>query len=317
MSYTTDFDGALRSIRQEIEGKGASKLKGETGHTFQEWRSYIHAFFAAMWPPSETFGDPRYNVVQDYVIASAVLEWAAINIGDAMDLGKHKDVGPQFDKPAGKGASIGPFQGYAAQSYKALRDNAALRTMIKKMGIFPPSARSALDTVAIRAESRVGTPNDGIYGHGRVPGSSGSRAQTDDLDKKLRTALSSYDTLKDPFVSLIGKLQLSVDYAEATMMNHDMGSMTQISHMWRLPDPVLRYVLLAYEVSGGDEDWLSKVANIIWKADEAAGMSKTPSNPGAVLNFEWRNGSRVGYVYNMLGMDWHHHCTYGQLVNIW
>src|SRR5262249_48373437 len=143
-------------------------------------------------------------------------------------------------------------------------------------------------------KSRIGNVFDGLNSGGRTPGPNGKQAPTP-TDRRLRDFLSDYDNLRDAFVSLIGKMQLSVDYAYAAMI---FGSTTGPQHIFRLPDAVLRYVLLSYEVTGGDEDWLWKVSDTIFRADQEVGFEKAAAAKShAVLNFKFHD-DRIGMTYS-------------------
>jgi hypothetical protein len=126
---------------------------------------------------------------------------------------------------------------------------------------------------------------------------------TGDEDKTLRNFLSDFDNLWNPFVSLIGKMKLSVDYATDVMMYFS----GQRHPIWRLPDAPLRYVMLTYEMTGGDRPWLDHVAGIIVKADEA--LEK--AGPDAFdrqkvqtteLDFSWHK-NKPAMVYYHLGLQ--------------
>jgi hypothetical protein len=268
-----------------------------------------------MWPPEEAFGDPRPDPVRDYVFASAIYEWSAINEADAFDKMVHNDEGPHFDEPVGRGrgASIGPFQGYATQSYKALKGNERLWTLAQRLtGGRMGSQRPVMNLQPI-PKSRLGRALLGT--RARVPGPVGTpEPLTADQDRVLRRELSDYDNLKDPFVSLIGKMQLSVDYAFAAMRWNFHSPQTMNSHVWRLPDKALRYVLLSYEISGGDDDRLNDVSRTIWKADEEFESGKAKKD--TVLSFKWRGKDPgIGMTYNALGLEmaWSDQCRYGEL----
>ncbi len=302
MSYKTDFFTAIKSLYEERTGKGRSRLAEETGLNFTQWEGLIGRFFAVMWPPDGVTWNTRDKVVLDYVIASAMLEWASINEMDAFDLWKHKRKGPQFEKSAGHGASIGPFQGYAAESYKALRDNPELRQLLKSLSNYT---------------KQVGDAFEGVNGGARVPASRGSvQTPTADQDRRLRNVLSEYAALKDPYLSLVGKIQLSVDYAGMLLRDHTLGDAAKMPHVWRLPDYLLRHVLLAFETSGGDEDWPKKCAKIIHDADAANGFSRNPPKPDLLVKLEWSKGGKLSTVYEVLGKPWYDECKYRELVNI-
>jgi hypothetical protein len=306
------FNDRMYTVQKELYSGTRSDLAKETDHTIQEWKQVISDLFTLMWPPPEGFGDNRPAVVQDYVYASAILEWAAINWGDLFgDKVGHDQEGPHFDEPAGRGASIGPFQGYAAEGEKALRSNDALLSKLKSLS--KAAAAANLDPPPI-PKSKVGNAHDGVRGGGRVPGPQGTDPPV--VNSRLRDFLSNYDNLKDPYVSLIGKMQLSVDYAAVTRNFRAYSSETETSHAWRLPDAVLRYVLLVHEVTGGDEDWLRKVAKTIFEADQAADFGKSADHKKDILSFTFKD-KRIHYTYVALQVPVSDQCRYEELVNIY
>ncbi len=292
----------LQSVQLEINGKGVSDLQDESGHTVQFWAQCVSRFFAYMWPTPTAILDPRRKPVLEYAWASAIYEWSAVDWKDrAGDRTANASKGPHFDDAPGKGASVGWFQGYARESYQALRLYPGLRKELRGLDAeFSNAIPVSYDAPAPPTTN----PRNGI----RVTGQTSPaniRVLMGDEDTTLRNFLSDFDNLWNPFVSLIGKLKLSVDYATDVMM-HFEGNRHPI---WRLPDAALRHVMLVYEISGGDSDWLKHVADIITTADGGVDQARQSGNAvdlhnaeGAVLDFSW-HFSQVPQTFSSLGIQ--------------
>lgn len=279
------FDSRMISVQKELTGQGDSDLQDDTGNTVKNWLYIMGIFFKPMWPSPMAALAPRSKTVLEYAIASAVYEWAAIDWRDRHggDKFQHRRQGPRFDDPPGKGASIGAFQGYAKESYEALRLYPSLRQDVRT---FVDEFAAEIDESFDQPYAPQRNPRNGILVTGQKS-PPGIRVLQGKEDEKLRKFLSNFDNLADPFISLVGKIKLSVDYATIVMMRGKR-------HIWRLPDAPLRHVMLVYECSGGDDDWLDRVEDIIAKADQVVAKARTGTTD------EWRNANNA-----QLDFSWH------------
>jgi hypothetical protein len=182
-------------------------------------------FAKAMWSGS------RDSAVHDHFYVSAIYEWAQIDWKDRY-----------FDTTFG---SFGPFQAYTEEIGDALR-NPAVMNLLREV----PSLAAVIDQ--IDPNSPGPNPSNGY----RTPGPRVTGPHAEDAVNRKSPVLW------DPFINLVGKLQLSLHKAN---LAKNQGA-PRPSPVMFLPDPVLTWVLLAYE-SSADEGAAHGDRIITWNRD--------------------------------------------------
>jgi hypothetical protein len=216
-------------------------------------------------------GLPQY-VICDAAYVSAIYEWAARwATEEFFDRRSHEWHGPQLDSDSETGASIGWFQGYARQAYLALRNNPALINLLD--GEDDTGAR------AVVAASRATRPAPTMT-------SLGSPEMVSAAYGELRRALSDFENLHSPLVSLIAKVQLTLRYAGE--VDDGLGARAR-----SIPEPVLRWIIVCYE-SGGYGAYLNSVNSAYDAATAGSDVSLEQLGPG--------NRDRLRTTFNALGI---------------
>lgn len=289
------FESRIISVETEVKGRGTSDLKSETGRSIQEWRKFVYEIFKHMWHAD------RPDAVRDFVYVSAIYEWAQINyldwLGDTVN------------------GSFGDFQAYKERIFEAL-DDPAVRCLLRyltdennarKVDVPPirdPQIRQLLRHLDPESRCLAGPNPAGGYSK---PGPEPVRKRAETVYDEIGEEEGREFGLWTPLLSLIGKMQLSVYKA---MLARDAEA-PKPSAVWFLPDPVLRWVLMAFE-GATEEGRPNRIHN--WNAmiksnDEAARAGKDP-----VLNFYLGDGTGVRVVtFLALGIPMAMKCNYSEL----
>lgn len=245
----------LNSVRTEFNGGADSALQRETGVPVRTWIGYVYRYVAEL---AEHFRFAPFSLllIKHYACVSAIYEWAATNEGDLADRAAF------FSHHGGlhQAPSIGAFQGYPHRGAWALARDPSLRAFVRRDPRTRDAAWAQLDWAALEpplvAGRAPGPLNGGHHPRDwpRIDGYSGSEEQA--------------DIAGDPFFSLIGKVQLSMQCA------HQVAQVMRTEFRDRLPpqlgaevvdasqpqssDPVAIWLLALYEFADHDMNEVRK-----------------------------------------------------------
>lgn len=193
----------LISVEDELQNRGQSILQDETGISVRTWRAYVYRYAAELWDNFDV-APLSQEVIKHYVLASAIYEWAATNLDDSFDL-------PAFQAyllGLRQAPSVGNFQGYPDRGAWALANDQSLRAYVCS-----DRRTSGRPWAALPWENMLPSPSSG----GWVPRPEGVYHDYHPDHWPFGSGqlpTGQWVTAADPFFSLIGKVQLSMDCAQ-------------------------------------------------------------------------------------------------------
>lgn len=294
------YEDRVKSVDNEVNGRGGSDLKSETQHSVQEWKQYVEYLFPKMWPMTD-----RGKPVLMFAYASAIYEWAAKSIGE--------DITDRVKFDLGLDPSFGPFQAYKGETAQALKIPAvrgALRQLLET--VIVNGARLPTLSPSEVKDVRHFLENDRTAQSGMLGGYVNPTPQGFPYDPEHGYLFAPKANIAEdywtPIINLLGKLHLSVHKA---IMAKTANS-PKPSPVWHLPDDVLIWVLLCYEGAGeeGVNDRTHQKNNLIKSFDE-----KRRNGDDPMLDFIFDSiGDRRRLVLNALGISFRERCKYSELL---
>lgn len=292
----------LRSVAEELRGRGASELRSETGIGARTWRAYVYRFVDEL-ADSFALGPFSLDVVRHFALGSAIYEWAAINTGERFTdrLAFHTSYNDVLARPS---PSVGAFQGYAGNAAWALANDESLRTLVRRDRYMRTRDWARMDWTDM-AQPLVGN---------RIPGPDGREEPRRWPIRDSDPEGAAWSIASDSFFSLIGKVRNSLRCAQdvaSVMHESEFNREAALPPQMRSPgagsgpqssDPICVWLLALYEFTDQQHEEVRK--NLRRIVDAVA-------NPGSVRSFRtMADIERPRLTYRALGIAAAEHFSY-------
>lgn len=191
----------LNSVQAELNGGASSMLRRETGVSVRNWRAHVYRYVAEL---AEQFRFAPFSrlLIKHYAWVSAVYEWAATN---AADIVADRAAFLTYCDGFYQAPSIGTFQGYPHRGAWALAQDSSLRAFVRGDPRTRDEDWARVDWSTLEQPLVAGRPPGPLDGSLRPqewPSVSWFSGPGDQAD-----------IAGNPFFSLIGKVQLSMQCA--------------------------------------------------------------------------------------------------------